>query len=144
MHRAVRIAPGIVGLSLFWGCSKGEAAGDLAPEMAAMQASAVPIRVEAPPPPPAARRAAPPAAKPMDPSRYAWLPGTNAPAPVDTLEQRFAPRPGFRRVALAPESFGAFLRALPLAAPGTPVRSNTGRVIHDAKDRRLAAVVALD
>ncbi|HSI05673.1 MAG TPA: DUF4846 domain-containing protein [Myxococcota bacterium] len=32
----------------------------------------------------------------------------------DTLEQRFEPPKGFSRVAVAPESLGAFLRALPL------------------------------
>src|SRR5262249_20069536 len=44
----------------------------------------------------------------------------------------------------APDSFGAWLRRLPLAAPGTPVRSHRGAVILPADHDNLAAVVALD
>lgn len=143
MHRAVTIVLGMV-----WtlsGCStKGGPAGDIAREVSTVPASAAPVPSEPKPAPPAASSAAPKAASVMDPSRYAWLSGTNAPAPVDTLEQRFATPPGFSRVDLVPESFGAFLRALPLAAPGTPVRSNTGAVILAPSDRRLSAVVAID
>ena len=61
-----------------------------------------------------------------------------------TLAQRFAPPAGFVRVALAPRSFGAWLRGLPLEPDGTPVRSYRGGVILPPDHANLAAVVALD
>lgn len=63
---------------------------------------------------------------------------------MDALHARFAPPPGFTRVEVEPKSFGAWLRELPLAAAGTPVRAYDGRVLHAATDSRIAAVVALD
>jgi Domain of unknown function (4846) len=57
---------------------------------------------------------------------------------------RFPPPPGFTRASLAPRSFGAWLRALPLAPAGTPVRSFRGQIILPADHPNLAAVVALD
>lgn len=56
------------------------------------------------------------------------------------LEQRFLPPDGFARVPLAADGFGAFLRRLPLAAAGEPVRAFDGRVIGTPH----AAVIALD
>lgn len=84
---------------------------------------------------------APPAFTP-----YPWLEGgtTGVPAPVDTLEQRFPPPPGFSRVTLAPPGFGAFLRTLPLAAKGTPVVSYRGDEIRAEDHPNVAAVVAID
>jgi hypothetical protein len=61
-----------------------------------------------------------------------------------TVAAAFAPPAGFKRVELAPGSFGAYLRALPLRAPGTPVRSFRGDVLHEGDDPRIAAVVELD
>lgn len=77
---------------------------------------------------------------------YPWLaaPPAGAPAAHEALEQRFRPPSGYRRVALAPGSFGAFLRRLPLAAPGTPVRTYRGAILREASDPRVAAVAALD
>jgi len=94
-------------------------------------------------------RAAPPPAehkRPIDRKAYAWLttPGGHAPAPVDTLEARFPTPRGFSRVRLSAGSFGAWLRGLPLAAPGTPVVSYAGTLLHPASDPRIAAVVAID
>jgi hypothetical protein len=63
---------------------------------------------------------------------------------IRTLAEAFAPPAGFHRVAAAPGSFAAWLRELPLRAPGTPVRSFRGEVIHDAADPRVAAVAELD
>jgi hypothetical protein len=60
------------------------------------------------------------------------------------LASRFDPPRGFARVAVEEGSFGAWLRALPLAPEGTPVRSFRGDVIHAADDGRIAAVAALD
>lgn len=62
----------------------------------------------------------------------------------DTLEQRFPAPTGFVRVKLEKDSFGAFLRALPLAPPGTPVKSFAGTTLHEATHPNIAAVVAID
>jgi len=80
------------------------------------------------------------------PDRYAWLgdEGYAGPVPDDTLESRFPDPAGAHRVALETQSFGAWLRGLPLAAPDTPVRSHTGRELHPVGDPRVAAVVAID
>jgi len=66
------------------------------------------------------------------------------PEPRDTIEDRFAPEPGFERVKLEAGSFGAFLRRLPLAAPNTPVLSYRGEVIRAGDHPNVAAVVAID
>ncbi|MCC6217378.1 MAG: hypothetical protein IT376_21145 [Polyangiaceae bacterium] len=97
---------------------------------------------DAPPAPPAE----PAAAAPPDPSRYAWLtsPGLKAPAVADTLSARFPTPPGRARVQVAPGSFAAWLRDLPLASPGTPVTSHKGETVRPADDDYLAAVVAMD
>jgi hypothetical protein len=77
---------------------------------------------------------------------YDWLddPGYAGPAPADTLRSRWAAPAGFARVPLAAGSFGAWLRQLPLAAAGTPVRSYAGDVLYPASDSRIAAVIAID
>ena len=99
-----------------------------------------------PPAPPAPAPAAPAAPAAPDTRAYPWLgdPSIRAPEPVDTLEQRFAPPPGLARVPVAEGSFGAWLRRLPLAAEGTPVRSYAGGVILPPDHPNLAAVVAID
>lgn len=71
---------------------------------------------------------------------YAWR--DVAAAPGQTLERRFAPPSGFERIAAAPGSFAAWLRALPLQEDGARVHLHTG-----AEKRRQdvhAAVVAID
>ncbi len=82
----------------------------------------------------------------VDRKAYGWLggPDAHAPQPVDTLQARFPAPEGYRRVQLSAGSFGAWLRALPLAAQGTPVVSYSGKVLHPADDPRIAAVVAID
>jgi len=72
---------------------------------------------------------------------YRWL---TADAHIERLDDRISPPRGAHRVAVAPGSFAAWLRGLPLRAPGTPVRSYRGDVLHDGNDRRIAAVVELD
>ena len=81
-----------------------------------------------------------------DPQRYRWLSAGNLkfPAAVDTLEARFPTPPGYKRVTLAPGSFGEWLRGLPLAAPGTRVLNNSGDAAFAADDDYVAAVVAID
>ncbi len=79
-------------------------------------------------------------------SDYKWQPAaqgdTLGDTQGDTLAGRFAPPPGFARVAAAPASFAAWLRGLPLKAAGAPVLLHTGA----PKFRQdvHAAVVAID
>lgn len=79
-------------------------------------------------------------------ARYPWLERADAdrPSPAGGLEQRFPPPEGHARVPVAAGSFGAFLRTLPLAAPGTPVVSYTGQVLRAGDHPNVAAVMALD
>lgn len=111
-------------------------------------AQAEPAAAQSAPAAAAPSAAAAPAPRPSasaNPSAYPWLAAADRePRAVDTLRARFAPPAGFVRVQAAPESFGAWLRDLPLAAPETPVRSYDGTTLHPASDRRIAAVVALD
>ncbi len=87
--------------------------------------------------------AAPPA--PPDPKRYPWLTdGSKHPPAEGALVDRFPAPPGFARVNVADGSFGAYLRALPLAAPGTPVLSFRGDVLREGTHPHVAAVVAID
>lgn len=60
----------------------------------------------------------------------------------ETVSARFAPPAGMERLAVADESFGAWLRALPLLPPGTPVHLYDGTL----KPRQdvHAAVIDLD
>lgn len=70
-------------------------------------------------------------------STWPWL---TAPHAGDTLEQRFAPPEGFARVDVAKDSFGAFLRRLPLEKNGATIRAFDGRTLGTPH----TAVVALD
>lgn len=103
-----------------------------------------------PTPPPSAKpvvaTASPSAAATTTAIVHPWLAdgAPDLPKAVDTLEQRFAPPAGYTRVAVGPKSFGAFLRALPLAAPGTPVLTYQGKILHEATHPNIAAVVAID
>ena len=54
---------------------------------------------------------------------YAWRDGATG---GDTLASRIAPPPGFARPAVAPASFAAWLRGLPLKPAGAPVLLHTG------------------
>lgn len=86
-----------------------------------------------------------PAAPSIDAKSHPWLaaPAADQPAPVDTLESRFAPPPGFTREPLPASSFGAFLRTLPLAKVGAPVLTHTGKVLYETHPN-IAAIVAID
>jgi hypothetical protein len=59
-----------------------------------------------------------------------------------TIEARFAPPGGFRRVVVAPGSFAAYLRAARLRPPRAPVRLHTGAL--KARQDVHAAVLDLD
>lgn len=89
-------------------------------------------------------RAAPLPRQEIDRAPYPWLDGATDLGAVSSLEDRIAPPPGFTRAELAPRSFGAWLRRLPLTAPGTPVRSYRGDMIHPGDHDNVAAVVAID
>src|SRR5688572_22103011 len=52
-----------------------------------------------------------------------WL----EPAKRDYLINRFAPPPGYLRIAVAEGRFGAWLRALPLRPIGEPILLHTGQ-----------------
>lgn len=94
----------------------------------------------------ASASAAPTAAPAPDPKRYAWLADKSLQVPpaVDTLLSRFKTPPGYARVKEAPGSFSAWLRTLPLAAPGTPVKNYKGDVVYPVGEKYVAAVVAID
>jgi len=79
----------------------------------------------------------------------AWSRTAPAPAPewlagpsLETLVDRFAPPPGFQRLAIAETSFGAWLRQLPLRPAGESVRLYDGRVKPDQSG--VAAVIDID
>jgi hypothetical protein len=57
--------------------------------------------------------------------RYAW-PAAQAHVGRDTIAQRIAPPTGFERRPVPPDSFGAWLRGLPLKPAGSPVLLYTG------------------
>lgn len=61
---------------------------------------------------------------------------------AETLEQRFAPPSGHARVEVEQNSFGAWLRRLPLAPPGTPVLLFDGS--QKSRQDVHAAVIELD
>lgn len=63
---------------------------------------------------------------------------------LDTVQERFAPPPGYVRMVAAPGSFAGWLRALPLLPENSPVRDYRGRIRRTAKDTAVAAVLALD
>ncbi len=74
------------------------------------------------------------------PLGYPWL-AAGTPA-SETLSQRIAPPPGFQRIPLARDHFGAWLRELPLMPSGAKVHLFTGAEKPD--QRAQYAVVRLD
>lgn len=64
------------------------------------------------------------------------------PALARTVEDTFQPPAGYTRVVVEPGSFGAHLRALPLAPDGTPVVADGGVTIRPATG--VAAVAQMD
>jgi hypothetical protein len=78
------------------------------------------------------------ATEPIPAPDYPWLMW----APARTIADSFAPPSGFVRVPAVDGSFGAWLRHLPLAPEGTPVRFYDGREKPDQSE--VAAVVDID
>lgn len=71
-------------------------------------------------------------------SAYGWLDDV----PTRRLSESFEPPMGFARVPVAPGSYGAWLRHLPLAPAGTPVRNHDGS--RKPNQDSAAAVIAID
>jgi hypothetical protein len=66
-------------------------------------------------------------------------------ATTDTAYDRFARAiPGYSLFVAELGSWTEWLRLLPLAAPGTPVRNFQGQIVVPGDDEHLAAVVAID
>jgi hypothetical protein len=78
---------------------------------------------------------------PEERARYAFLPERIAIRLLDEVARTPA---GFVRIPVAPGSFGAFVRGLPVRAPGIPVRSFAGETIAEGDDPRVFAVAELD
>lgn len=137
------VVPALVSLSAIACRPHPEGRAEAVPEVRREQGAGTHAPQKAPAAPPARPPAEAPAARFAE---YPWLADAKAgaPAPVDTLEARFAPKKGHARVPVAPGSFGAFLRGLPLAAPKTPVLSYAGEVIRAGDHPHVAAVAALD
>jgi len=63
---------------------------------------------------------------------------------VTTLAETVPTPPGWERVAAPAGSFAAWLRDLPLAAPGTPVKSWRGEEVFAGDEEYVQAVIAID
>jgi len=86
-----------------------------------------------------------PAAYAADAKLYPWLgDDRDFPKPDASLDTRFPVPPGYKRVKAEPGSFAAWLRGLPMAPEGTPVKSFDGKETLAADDDYLAGVVAID
>jgi len=72
---------------------------------------------------------------------YPWLAEFN---PATSLQNRFQPPVGFQRILASPNSFGYWLRNLPLLPEGTPVKDYRSRIKVAPEDTILAAVVDYD
>jgi hypothetical protein len=99
-------------------------------------------RTVAPPAPATEAKVVEPRAPTADElARYPWLSDT---ARIRRLDDVFAPPAGFTRVAVAPGSFGEWLRGLPMRPERTPVMTYDGRVAHGVDDKHVVAVTELD
>jgi hypothetical protein len=107
---------------------------------AASSIAAPPPSTSADAPTPTAREALHPPTE-RERAAYGWLDGA---AEIRSLSVAIPAPKGFVRVTEPEGSFGAWLRDLPLRAPGTPVRTYAGDVLREADDPRIAAVAELD
>lgn len=73
--------------------------------------------------------------------RYPW---TRAEPRYESVAQRFPCPLGYARVPLRRDSWGHWLRYLPLRAAGTPIRGLNGNVVARGDDPSLGAVLDLD
>lgn len=80
-----------------------------------------------------------------DLKRYGWLADAREfPKPDASLETRFPTPPGYQRVRVEAGSFAEWLRSLPMAPEGTPVKTFDGKESLAGDDDYLAGVVAID
>jgi hypothetical protein len=94
---------------------------------------------------PAADGSAPPAARAAAVDAVDAADGVAARGEPLAIEGRFAPPPGFARVAAAPGTFAAYLRAMRLLPEGALVVDYAGRPLYDqGRHARIAAVVDID
>lgn len=139
---ASTVVASLVALAGLAGCT--HAPGEARAEPTAVRnprPSASAVTAGSPGPTPQPVETAPVSADATPPFAPPWTP----PYATDgTIASRFLPPKGFHRSAAPPGSFAAFLRALPLAPPGTPVKSYAGGEILAGDDSRLAAVVNID
>ena len=77
----------------------------------------------------------------MSYSQYPWSKNN---INSETIQTRFKPPDGFKRVPVPSNSFGHWLRNLPLLPEGTPVKDYLGRIKVSTNDTTLAAVVNYD
>ncbi|MBN1605728.1 MAG: hypothetical protein JW940_03805 [Polyangiaceae bacterium] len=79
---------------------------------------------------------------------YPWLKASSrvVPEPADTVLRRFSRSlpTGYDNVVAELGTWAEWLRLLPLAASGTPVRDYRGGIVVPGDDEYLAAVVAID
>lgn len=73
--------------------------------------------------------------------RYPWK---RAEAKYESVAERFPCPFGYKRVALSKDSWGHWLRYLPLRAPGTPIRYRDGSIVAGGDDPSLGAVLDMD
>ena len=93
-----------------------------------------------------AQAAAPPGPAPRAPTarereRYPWLSARHL---IRPLAEVLPPPEGYTRVTLEEDSFGAWLRGLPLRPAGTPVLDFRGQRVLSSSSPALTAVAELD
>lgn len=146
-------APRAAGLVLCLAACQGKPEASPSPSRSAAKVAFSSASASAPPAAAAASisaSAAPSAEAPQPPyapdvKRYPWLADErDFPKPNASLEERFPAPPGYKRVAVEPNGFAAWLRGLPMAPEGTPATSFDGRETLAADDDYLAGVVAID
>lgn len=121
-----------------------DASGSVPPSASLVPAPTVANSASAPPTPSGAPASPLPTYSP-DAKRYPWLADErDFPKPDASLETRFPVPPGYKRVKVEPGSFAEWLRGLPMAPDGTPVKSFEGKETLAADDDYLAGVVAID
>jgi hypothetical protein len=74
-------------------------------------------------------------------ARYTWL---TADKQIRSLAASIPPPTGYTRVAVSKDSFGDWLRGLPLRAPNTPVNYYNGGEVRSGNDLSVTAVAELD
>lgn len=69
---------------------------------------------------------------------YPWLSRYDS---TQTIKSRIQPPNGFQRVSIHPNSFGHWLRGLPLLQERSPVKDYQGKIRRTSEDTTIAAVV---